>query len=107
MAGFETLVTLKDEAATAELGARIAKGLEPGSAVLLSGDLGAGKTTLARAILRKRGVSGHVPSPTFTLVQAYDTPGLTVASFRPLSHRERRPNCANWVWTTRSMMVPH
>ena len=72
---------LEDEAATAALGARIAAGLTSGDAVLLSGDLGAGKTALARSILRARGVTEHVPSPTFTLVQAYDTPGLTVRHF--------------------------
>ena len=81
MAGFETIVTLKDEAATAQLGARIAGALAPGDVVALSGELGAGKTALARAILRARGVEGHVPSPTFTLVQAYETPGLTVHHF--------------------------
>ena len=74
-------MTLKDEAATAQLGARIAGGLAAGDVVALSGDLGAGKTALARAILRGRGVRDHVPSPTFTLVQAYETPGLTVHHF--------------------------
>ena len=81
MAGFETIVMLKDEAATAELGARIAKGLKAGDAVALSGELGAGKTMLARAILRTLGVEERVPSPTFTLVQAYETPALTVHHF--------------------------
>lgn len=81
VAGFETVLTLKDEAATAELGARIAAALAPGDVVALSGELGAGKTALARAILRRLGVTGHVPSPTFTLVQAYETPGLTVHHF--------------------------
>jgi len=74
-------VTLGDETATAELGAAIGRALAPGDVVALSGELGAGKTTLARAILRSRGVEGHVPSPTFTLVQAYETPGLTVHHF--------------------------
>ena len=74
-------VSLKDEAATAALGAAIARGLKAGDAVLLEGELGAGKTTLARGILRALGVSEYVPSPSFTLVQAYETPGLTVRHF--------------------------
>jgi len=79
--GFETVVNLKDEAATAALGARIASALKPGDAVLISGELGAGKTTLVRGILRALGVEDHVPSPTFTLVQAYETPALPVFHF--------------------------
>ena len=81
MAGFETILTLDDETVTAALGARIATALRPGDVVALTGDLGAGKTALARAILRGLGVTGHVPSPTFTLVQSYETPGLTVHHF--------------------------
>ena len=74
-------MTLEDEAATAALGARIARILRAGDAVLLSGPPGAGKTALARAILAARGIGGHVPSPTFTLVQTYETPELTVRHF--------------------------
>jgi tRNA threonylcarbamoyl adenosine modification protein YjeE len=74
-------VTLEDEAATVALGAGIARGLKAGDAVLLEGELGAGKTALARAILRALGVAEYVPSPSFTLVQAYETPGLTVRHF--------------------------
>ena len=81
MAGFETFLTLTDDTVTAGLGARIGRGLRPGDVVALSGELGAGKTALARAILRALGVTGHVPSPTFTLVQSYETPGLTVHHF--------------------------
>ncbi|MDB5592286.1 tRNA (adenosine(37)-N6)-threonylcarbamoyltransferase complex ATPase subunit type 1 TsaE [Enterovirga sp.] len=71
----ETIV-LPDEAASLELGARIGEALEPGDLVALSGDIGAGKTTLARAVLRAclGDPDLDVPSPTFTLVQAYDGP---------------------------------
>jgi len=81
VAGFETRLSLIDETATVDLGARIAKALAPGDVVAISGVLGAGKTVLARAILRALGVTENVPSPSFTLVQAYDTPGLRVHHF--------------------------
>jgi len=67
---------LPDEAATERLGAALAERLRPRDVVALVGGLGAGKTTLARAILRA--ASGEpalvVPSPTFTLAEVYDTP---------------------------------
>jgi tRNA threonylcarbamoyladenosine biosynthesis protein TsaE len=66
---------LPDEAATERLGAQLAERLRPRDILALRGGLGAGKTTLARAILRA--ASGDpslvVPSPTFTLVEVYDT----------------------------------
>ena len=71
---------LRSPAETEALGARIAAGLRLGTAVALEGDLGAGKTVLARAILWALGVDEDVPSPTFTLVQSYETPAL------PLRH---------------------
>jgi tRNA threonylcarbamoyl adenosine modification protein YjeE len=80
-ASFEREMDLVDGAATEALGARIARGLAVGDAVALEGDLGAGKTTLARAVLRALGVAEEVPSPTFTLVQQYDTPLLTVRHY--------------------------
>lgn len=72
---------MSDLAATEELGARIAASLGVGDAVALEGDLGSGKTTLARAILRALGVTEAVPSPTFTLVQTYETPKLRVRHY--------------------------
>src|SRR5690242_17022638 len=63
------------------LGARIAEGLKTGDLVALSGELGAGKTALARAILHHLGIAEEVPSPTFTLVQSYDTGTLAVYHF--------------------------
>lgn len=74
-------MTLADETATAELGARIARGLEPGDAVLLKGELGAGKTTLARGIMQALGVEEPIPSPTFTLVQSYEAERVSVSHF--------------------------
>ncbi len=79
--GFVREIALPDELATKRLGAQIAAGLTTGETVALSGDLGAGKTTLARAILGALGVREMVPSPTFTLVQHYDTPGLPIYHF--------------------------
>ncbi|HEY0266185.1 MAG TPA: tRNA (adenosine(37)-N6)-threonylcarbamoyltransferase complex ATPase subunit type 1 TsaE [Rhizomicrobium sp.] len=78
---FRGALPLPDLAATQRLGAGIAGGLSAGDAVALWGDLGAGKTTLARAILRALGVTEDVPSPTFTLVQSYDTPRLAVSHY--------------------------
>jgi tRNA threonylcarbamoyl adenosine modification protein YjeE len=78
---FERDLPLVDGAATQALGARIAGGLRVGDTVALEGDLGAGKTTLARAILRALGVGEEVPSPTFTLVQHYETPQLNVRHY--------------------------
>lgn len=61
-----------DEAGLEDFGARLARVLRAGDVVMLSGELGAGKTSLARSVLRGLGHAGDVPSPTFTLAQVYD-----------------------------------
>ncbi|WP_394270450.1 tRNA (adenosine(37)-N6)-threonylcarbamoyltransferase complex ATPase subunit type 1 TsaE [Qipengyuania sp.] len=65
-------IALPDLPAMDAFGARIAACLRPGDVIALSGGLGAGKTTLARAILGALGHEGDVPSPTFTLLESYD-----------------------------------
>ena len=65
---------LADLDAMDAFGARIAGKLREGDVVALSGGLGAGKTTLARAIIAALGHEGEVPSPTFTIVEPYDAP---------------------------------
>jgi len=69
---------LDDEAATVSYAQRVARNLPAdfaGFTVLLDGDLGAGKSTFARALLRALGHTGPVPSPTYTLVEPYRLPG--------------------------------
>ena len=81
-------IDLPDLAAMDRLGARIAAQLRPGDVVALSGSLGSGKTTLARAIIAALGHAGEVPSPTFTIVETYDLdPPLVHADF----YRLERP----------------
>ena len=62
---------LPAESDTLALGAALAPCLEPGLVIYLSGELGAGKTTLARGILRGLGYDGRVKSPSFALVEPY------------------------------------
>jgi tRNA threonylcarbamoyladenosine biosynthesis protein TsaE len=59
-------------AETEALGARLAAALEPGDVVLISGELGAGKTTFVRGACRALGVTGRVTSPTFTIGRRYE-----------------------------------
>jgi tRNA threonylcarbamoyladenosine biosynthesis protein TsaE len=63
---------LADENETLAYGAALGRALEPGLVVYLSGELGAGKTTLARGVLRGLGHVGRVKSPTFALVEVYN-----------------------------------
>ena len=77
------IVDLPNLAAMEAFGARIASGLRARDVVALSGGLGAGKTTLARAVIAALGHAGEVPSPTFTIIETYDhlQPRLVHADF--------------------------
>lgn len=79
----ELTIPLPDLAAVDALGARIAARLRAGDVVALEGTLGAGKTTLARAIIAALGHPGEVPSPTFTIIETYPDidPPLVHADF--------------------------
>lgn len=73
---------LDDEAATQRLGATLSRTLQPGDAICLRGPLGAGKSTLARSVIRALTRSDQeAPSPTFTLVQVYDGLDFPIAHF--------------------------
>ncbi|MEP2736758.1 MAG: tRNA (adenosine(37)-N6)-threonylcarbamoyltransferase complex ATPase subunit type 1 TsaE [Erythrobacter sp.] len=78
------IIECPDLAAMDALGARIAERVKPGDVVALSGGLGAGKTTLARAILRELGHEGEVPSPTFTIIELYEGEAMSV----PAAHAD-------------------
>ncbi len=100
---------LADESRTQELGQALAEILPPGSIVGLSGDLGAGKSTLARALIRAAMANPalEVPSPSFSLVQPYEGVGRRVLhadlyrladaseidELGPLRRRRRHPAC--------------
>lgn len=82
---------LPDLAAMEALGQRIAARLRPGDVVALSGGLGVGKTTLARAIIAALGHTGEVPSPTFTLIETYDPPQVRLPLVHADFYRLSRP----------------
>ncbi|GGB85958.1 hypothetical protein GCM10011494_00290 [Novosphingobium endophyticum] len=83
-------VALPDLAAMDRFGAAIAEKLRAGDVVALEGGLGAGKTTLARAVIAALGHKGEVPSPSFAIVECYDPPAVRLplvhADFYRLAH---------------------
>ena len=84
---------LASEEATLALGAALAKGALPGRVLFLSGDLGAGKTTLVRGLLRALGWSGRVKSPTYALVEIYAVSRLDFYHFDFYRFKDRE----EWV----------
>lgn len=77
----ELAIHLRDESATTNFAAKLAKALTPGMVIFLRGDLGAGKTTLVRALLHALGYQGRVKSPTYTLLEQYEAGGLNLRHF--------------------------
>jgi tRNA threonylcarbamoyladenosine biosynthesis protein TsaE len=83
------VILLPDAAATERFGRALGAALRAGDAVALFGTLGAGKTTLARGVLRGLGFEGEVASPTFPIVQTYDTmPPLWHVDLYRIEHDE-------------------
>jgi len=84
-------VRLADAEATEAFGASLAPLIQPGDVIALEGTLGAGKTTLARGILRGLGHRGDVASPTFPIVVSYDPPGVRLPAWHVDLYRIEDP----------------
>ena len=88
-----TTLPLAEEAATLALGAALARGAAPGTVLHLSGQLGAGKTTLVRGLLRALGYAGRVKSPSYTLLETYVISRLNLYHFDFYRFKDRE----EWV----------
>ncbi len=91
-------LTLTSPATTRRLGRVLAGLLEPPCLVTIEGDLGTGKTTLVREILRARGVRGAVTSPSFTLAQSYRGSGGVVLHHLDLYRLSRGADADLFAW---------
>lgn len=83
---------LPDLDAMTAFGARIASKAQIGDVIALTGEIGAGKTTLARAILEGLGHEGEVPSPTFTIIETYEAPVLRLPAVHADFYRLEHPS---------------
>ncbi len=88
-------MTRVDQHALAAIATSLAGGLRPGDVIALSGDLGAGKTTFARAVIAALGWPGEVPSPTYTLVQSYEPPDVRIPVWHVDLYRLSSPDEAD------------
>lgn len=90
-------IPLPDLAAMDLLGRAIADALRPGDVVALSGGLGAGKTTLARAIVAGLGYAREVPSPSFAIIEVYDPPAVRLPLVHADFYRLKHPDEAQEI----------
>src|SRR4051812_40891660 len=86
-------INLPDEESTLQLGARLAAGVRAGRVLHLRGELGSGKTTLVRGLLRALGEAGRVKSPTYGLVELYSVSSLNLYHFDFYRFKDR----AEWL----------
>lgn len=91
------ILSLPDLAAMERLGLAIAQELRAGDVVALAGGLGAGKTTLARAIIAGLGHGGEVPSPSFSIIELYEPPTVRVPIVHADFYRLSRPEEAEEI----------
>ena len=89
----EHLIELAEEADTLALGASLAAGAKAGRVLYLSGDLGSGKTTLARGLIGALGHTGRVKSPSYTVIEVYELPSLDLYHFDFYRFKDK----AEWV----------